>query len=458
MNAGNRNEEEKMFEGALNSVLHMDKKDYPAYVGGLMVASGNEFIVSSPVDKSIIFGRFQDPEDDLADKAVAAAQTAFKEWSKVEPAKRAGIFEMALDSVKRQRYRLAAAVIFSSGMTKARAIEEVDLFIKILEREIEKARKMKGKPMGVWAIVSEYNTPFAAPAAYAAAAMLAGNSMVMIPSKHAPVPMFMFFDILRAAMLPAGVFNLVVGRRNKLTALLTDNENISGIVAAGSGERMEDLMFIQTNDELRFVNEIKGMNPVLVYKPKNMAAAAESILKRAFSFSGQDVSACSKVIVTAEEQKQFIDALLKAYSKLTVNDPADDGVDIGPVISELKMDEFLQFAGILSDNVIAGGKPVRTEADGYYVKPMILTGLHEDHEMNVMDHSLPILSIQSAGDLEEAMEMINGCEFGLFSGIYSRDENAIKEFREIASADNLYENDTVIQKCALNACVEKFVK
>jgi len=458
MNTGNRNEEEKMFEGALNSVLHMNKKDYPAYVGGLMVASGNEFIVSSPVDKSIIFGRFQDPEDDLADKAVEAAQTAFKEWSKVEPAKRAGIFEMALDSVKRQKLRLAAAVTLSSGMTKARATEEVDLLIGILEREIEKTRNMKGKPTGVWAVVSEYNTPFAAPAAYAAAAMLAGNTIVMIPSKHAPVPMFMLYDILKTAMLPAGVFNLIVGRRNKLTALLTDNEDIAGIVAAGSGERMEDLMFIQTNDELRFINEIKGMNPVLVYKPKNMAAAAESILKRAFSFSGQDVSACSKVIVTAEEQKQFLDALLKAYSKLTVNDPVDDGVDIGPVISELKMDEFLQFAGILSDNVIAGGKPVRVDADGYYVRPMILTGLDEDHEMNVMDHSLPILSVQLAGDLEEALEMINGCEFGLYSGIYSRDDNAVKEFREVASADNLYENDAAVRKCALNAYIEKFVR
>ena len=153
-----------------------------------------------------------------------------------------------------------------------------------------------------------------------------------------------------------------------------------------------------------------------------------------------------------------MDALLKAYSKLTVNDPVDDGVDIGPVISELKMDEFLQFAGILSDNIIAGGKPVRVDADGYYVRPMILTGLDEDHEMNVMDHSLPILSVQLAGDLEEALEMINGCEFGLYSGIYSRDDNAVKEFRETASADNLYENDAEIRKCALNACIERFVR
>ena len=439
-------EDEKMFEGAFNSFLHMDKKDYPAYVGGLMVASGNEFTVSSPVDKSIMFGRFQDPEDDLPDKAVIAAQTAFEEWSKTDAAKRIGIFEIVLDNIERQRFRFAAAVMICAGMTKLRAMEEVNEFIVTLKKVIKEAKDLKGKPMGVWAVVSEYNTPFASPASYAAAAMLAGNTVVMIPSKYTPVPMFMFYDVLKNASLPPGVLNLIVGRRKKMTSTLVNNEDIVGIAASGSGERMEEMMFIQANDELRFVNGIKGMNPILIYKPKNMVHAAEAIVKDAFSFSGQDIHACSKVIVTADEQKPFMDAVLKACSKISVGDPIEDETNVGPIISESKMDEFLEIAKKLKDHVTYGGSVAKVEsADGYYVKPMILTGLKDDHEMNNIDHSLPILSIQSANDIEEAVELINDCEFGLYTGIYSRDDDIVKMFEETAVADHAYVNERTLR-------------
>ena len=135
------NDTDKKFDGAFNSVLHIDKKDYPCYVGGLMIASGDEHIVRSPLDESIQFGRFQEPEDGLPDRAVEVAVKAFGTWSKEDSVKRADMFRAVLDNIKRMRYRIAAAVTLSCGMTRDDSLYEVDRLIEIIENGIKKVKE-----------------------------------------------------------------------------------------------------------------------------------------------------------------------------------------------------------------------------------------------------------------------------------------------------------------------------
>jgi len=454
-------EEDRMFEGAFNSVLHTDKRDYPAYIGGMKVASGIDFPVTSPIDSSIRFGLFQEPEDDLADGAVIAAQKAFNEWSKTDPGKRAGIFETFLDNLKRQRYRVAAMVTLSSGMTRSRSLEETDRLIEVVGRETERLRSgFKKKPTGVWAIISEHNSPLAAPFGYAAAALLSGNTVVMMPSRYTPVPIYMMYDLI-SSMLPPGTINIITDRRGKATMHLTENEEIAGIVAVGSGERTEELMFMQTDENVRFINETKGMNPVLVHKPHNMSQTAHSIIENAFSYSGQDISSCSKVIVLAEEQKDLISAILKACSELKVGDPAERDTTTGPIISEKQTGSFLKITDSNKAELIYGGVRVVNEVTeaGFYVKPAVFAGLPYDHDLNNIDQGLPILSIQAADDMDEAMEMLNGCDVGRFSGLYSRDDRTIGRFRKDTISEIAYVNDPAsLPKCALRCSMEEFVK
>ena len=253
-------EEDRKFEASLNSILHMDKKDYPAYVGGLKVASGHEFPVASPVDNSIIFGTFQEPEEGLTDRAVVVAKEAFAEWSAKDPSERMEIFDQALENIIRQKYRIAALVTLSSGMTRDEALDEVERLIEVIDDGCQDLDEgIEGKPSGVWAILSEYNSPLAAPLGYAAAAMMAGNTVIIIPSKYAPVPIYFVYDILVRAGLPDGVFNIITDRFDSTTNSLANNMDLAGIVAAGSGDRLENLMFMQADDELRFINEVKGI-------------------------------------------------------------------------------------------------------------------------------------------------------------------------------------------------------
>ena len=122
-------EEDRLFQSAIDLVLSNGKRDYPSYIGGFKVASGNQFQVCSPVDKSIIFGSFQEPEDGLVDRAVVVAKEAFKKWSKTSAEERTEIFDKVLATVEQQRYRLAAIVSLSVGMTRDDALEEVERLI-----------------------------------------------------------------------------------------------------------------------------------------------------------------------------------------------------------------------------------------------------------------------------------------------------------------------------------------
>ena len=138
-------EEERFFSAAIDSVLSNGKKDYPSYVGGLKVASGNQFQVCSPVDKSIIFGSVQEPEDGLTDRAVVVAKDAFKKWSKTSAAERTEIFDKVLDTIEQQRYRLAAIVSLSVGMTRADALDEVERLVEVIAKACDDTCPSKAK-------------------------------------------------------------------------------------------------------------------------------------------------------------------------------------------------------------------------------------------------------------------------------------------------------------------------
>ena len=438
-------EVDRLFDAAIDLVLSNGKKDYPSYVGGFKVASGNQFQICSPVDKSIIFGTFQEPEDGLTERAVVVAKDAFKKWSKTSAAERTEIFDKVLAAVEQQRYRLAAIVSMSVGMTRDDALEEVDRLIEVIAKACDDIEEKKGKAIGVWAVLSSHNSPLAAPMGYACAAMIAGNTVIMIPSVRAPVPVFALYEILEDAGLPGGVLNIIVDRsmKYKCTTDLANNPEVSGIVAAGSGQRMQDLMFLQMDDELRFINEIKGMNPILVYKPGNMKEAARTVLDSAFSYMGQRLDSCSKVIVLESEQKAFIDALVAEAKNIKITDPNEPDAFAGPIISERKVEKFLQMADELRGNIIFGGKRVKdmlTE-NGYYVTPAIVMGLDEEHDLNNMDSALPILSVQVVEDIDQAIDIINCSEYGMCAGVITKDQAFAERFVDEINADEVFIND-----------------
>ena len=452
-------EEGRMYEKHIMQFLSGDKRDFPSYFGGLMVASGNEFDVFSPIDESISFGKFQEPEDGIMEEAVTAAVKAQGPWARTPIEERAAYFEKLLPTLKNRRMQFASAVTVCAGMVREDALSEADRLIEAVEALISESKGFKGRPQGVWAVISAHNSPLASPCAYAVAAMIAGNSVVMCPSKFCPVPIFMFYELVERTELPGGVLNLIVDRKDESTEALANDMRVNGVVATGSGDRLEDLMFLQVDDELSFINEIKGMNPAIVYRPSDMKAAVKAIIDSAFSFAGQHLYSCSKVIITADDQKRFMEALSEQMKDLDVGDPIDDSTFCGPVISKDAVKRFKKLNDEILPFVIAKAAPVIDAPAGCYVCPIAVSGLDDENDLNFMDSGLPILNIKVVGTLDSAFEELEDTECGLSAGLFSKDPKVIERFNRDVDVPFRYINSSSRSLKAAAFCeLKRFVR
>lgn len=438
-----RTEEGRLFEKEFDTVLGGEKKDYPCYIGGLKIGSGNLFYLCSPVDESIRYGSFQEPEAGTMRAAVAEAGKKVAEWSRVPAEKRASYFVPYLNGLKARRMHYAALVSVASGMVREDALFEVDSLIAALEKLIADAPSYKGRKSGVWAVITQHNSPLASPVAYAVGAMIAGNAVVMNPSNTCPMPIYDFYSTTERSGLPGGILNLVVDRNEyESTQELANDMSLRGVVASGSGDRMEDMMFLQIDDELRFVNNLKGMSPCIVYRPGDMKAAARMILESAFAYSGQRIHSCSKVIVTMDEQKQLVDALVERMKDLVVGDPVLDTTFTGPVISMEAAERFSELALENAAFTISKAPRCMEPNAANYVSPFIVSGLDEENELDFMDSGLPILDVKVVPDLEGAFEELSNTECGMSAGIFSKNAEAIARLKSDCDAPVKYVNES----------------
>ncbi len=436
-----------LFQRAIDILLSTEKKGYPSFIGGLKIASGNEYGLTSPIDSSIIFGKFQIPEEGTVAMAVNAAEKTFGSWSSKTQSERSDIFRIVLEKVRNQRYNLAACVMISTGMVIKDCLIEADRLAEMIEEACRIEDRAESR--GVWGVLSEHNSSLASPAGFASIAMITGNTVVSLPSMKCPMPMFMFNNILQTAGLPDGVFNIVISNESKTDREMTDDPNVRGLIASGGGDRMEDLMFLPVDDELKFVNDIKGMNPIVVYKPGNLKTVADSIIESAFRSAGQRLHSCSKVIVTDAEREKLITAIREAAKSINVGDPADCKVNVGPLMSVEDLVRFENYIEESYENVIYGGKRVTQDGleNGSYVEPAIVVGMIDDCELGSYDTGLPILTIVSVSNLEAAMEELVNTECGLSASIFSRDDQAIESFKEFAEAPCINVNKGTENMC-----------
>ncbi|MCL2295636.1 MAG: aldehyde dehydrogenase family protein [Methanomassiliicoccaceae archaeon] len=439
MNSENHSSyDDEKFETAFQAVLQLKKKDYPSYIGGMKVASGIEFVVNSPIDSTIVFGTFQEPEDGTTDMAVDAALKAHLIWAGKSVQERIGFFGKLLEMIKAQRYRLAAAILLSSGMTRRESVAEVDRLIEVMSVECARTKNIPKGKTGAWGIITSYNSPLASPMCHAVAAMIAGNTAVVMPSRHCPVPVYMVYEMMESIGLPSGVMNIIIDRKNRTYEQLANDHRLEGIVISGSAEYLEEMIFLQVDDELKVLNELKGMNPIIVYRPGDVNAAAVNILESAFSYSGQRLFSTSKIIVTAEDSNKLVNALLEKAKELKIGDPADIGTFTGPLISETNAKKFIKMMEGLRGNILYGAKKVEGEftRNGFFFTPAIITGLSDDNDLMYMDPGLPILFIKTVQNIDLAFEDLEETECGLSAGIISKDQRLIDRF--LSEADVMF--------------------
>jgi 1-pyrroline-5-carboxylate dehydrogenase len=393
--------------------------------------------------------------------AVTAARAAQPPWRAVPVSERIQILARAGGLIEAKAGEFAAALCLEVGKNRVESMGEVDEAIELIRYysgqaaagfDIELAVPSPDcsnwsvmRPYGVFAVIAPFNFPLALVVGPATAAMLAGNTVVVKPAPTTSLIAVMFAQVLIDAGLPPGVFNLVTGADAPGAALVAA-PRVDGIVFTGSyavGQQIASRFGSAVGYARPCIIEMGGKNPAIVTACADLDAAAEGITRSAFGLSGQKCSACSRVLVDEQVHDGLIERLVALAAEWTVGDPADIACRLGPVHTKEAFDRYrrgVREAG-RDGKVVAGGATLRGgDLDGYYVEPAIVTDLPEDHRLIRDEQFVPLLVVERATSLQDALRRANAQVYGLTAGLFSGDSQEIDLFLEQIQAGTIFVN------------------
>ena len=424
------------------------------YINGKWIEpkSGKYFNNINPADREDIIGEFPLSGQEDVNDAVAAALAAFKKWRLVPAPKRGDIIRIAGDIFNSRKKELGRIMTREMGKptfeTEGDVQEAIDtayyaatetrrLFGYTAPSELPNKANMSFRtPIGVCGIITAWNFPVAVPSWKILPAIAAGNTVVFKPSKDSPHSGVIFAEIFEEAGLPAGVFNLLLGKGN-MGNMLVEHPDIKVIGFTGSTDIGFKLGEICGRMNKKCSLEMGGKNAQIIMPDANFELAIEGALWGAFGTTGQRCTATSRLIVHKDCYDTIINMLAERANKLKLGDGLIKGTEVGPVIHETSLQNCINYVRIGLDEgarLVCGGEPTTDGelAKGYFFKPTIFADVTKDMRLFQEEIFGPILSIVKAESLDHAIELQNSVNFGLSSSIYTRNVNdAFRAIRDI---------------------------
>jgi 1-pyrroline-5-carboxylate dehydrogenase len=446
------------FDEALVKVKASLGKEYGLIIGGKERFAAEKFEDRNPADTDVVLGVFQKGTAEDAGAALAAARKAFPVWSKMKWQERVALLRKAADLIDERIFELGAAMAMEVGKNRMESLGDVAETADLIRYSCYQMEKNDGyvvemgrdplvgytatnysvlRPYGVWLVISPFNFPFALTGGPAGAALVTGNTIVIKPATDTPWIVRLLAECFRDAGLPDGVVNFVTGPGRTLGQALIDSPEVDGVTFTGSFDVGMKIFrdFAQGSYVRPTILELGGKNPAVVSRHADLERAAIGIVRSAFGLQGQKCSACSRVYVEEPVYEKLVTKLVELTNKLTIGDPTDRSVYLGPVINRSSYQDFKNFTEELSQSgqFLTGGK-VLTEGEasqGYFCAPTIVGELPLSHRLWKYEMFLPITTIAKVGNLDEAMRLANDVDYGLTAGFYGTPEEADWFFENI---------------------------
>jgi 1-pyrroline-5-carboxylate dehydrogenase len=360
--------------------------------------------------------------------------------------------------IEERKLELAATVSMEIGKVRTESIAEVEEAIDLIEtycRQVESADGFETplgqlspdernsdvlRPYGVFAVIAPFNFPFALGFGMTAAALAAGNAVVLKPPEEAPRSGGAVARLLAEAGVPDAVISLVHGGPATGEALV--GSPIDGVAFTGSAEVGREIgrRLAEGPYPRPVLAEMGGKNAAVVGASADLEAAAEGIAKAAFGFSGQKCSACSRAIVVEEAHDELAERLAELARTMSVGDPADPEVATGPVVNAQAVERFERSveAARRDGAVAAGGS--RGDEVGWFVEPTVVSDLPLGHPLTRDELFLPFVTVVRVPDFDAALAEANAVPYGLTAGVFSRDEEELDRFLDEIEAGVVYVN------------------
>ena len=452
------------FDNAVESLTkEFNNEDYPVIINNEKIYTRDKYKHVSPVDRRIILGYVSKISDRLLKEAIDSSFQSFTEWSKLDYQNRIRILKNVANTIRSNKFQLAALLTFENGKNRYESIADIDEAIDFINyycsdmiknngyvtknTSIERTQKNISimKPYGVWAILSPFNFPAAIFVGMNIGAIITGNTAVAKPATNTPIIGYKIVEIMIESGLPPGVLNYITGDAVKIGKTIIKSKKISGIVFTGSKDVGYTLYKKSANIKSRpMIAELGGKNPTIVTETADLNRAAEGVSRAAFSYGGQKCSACSRVYVHKNVKKQFIERLILNVTKINIENSDKRNCDLGPLINSDAFQNFKKYVDIASHEgkILYGGK-IMNDGDlkyGYYVTPTIVEGVPSDNVLLNKELFLPFLCINEFNQFAEALNLCNKSEYGLTAAIYSKDKKEIDDFVNNIESGVVYVN------------------
>lgn len=379
----------------------------------------------------------QAASEEQVEEALSAARAAQEDWARRPQHDRTQILERYAEEITKRSDAISAAISADMGKTawesKAEAgamAAKVGISIKA---QVERAgvamsdaafgsTHLTHRPHGVMAVFGPFNFPGHLPNGHIVPALLAGNTCVFKPSELAPSVAHLIADAFAEAGLPDGVLNVVQGGRDTGAALL--DGDINGLLFTGSAQT--GLFFhkhFAGRPEVILALEMGGNNPLIVWEPAEIEAAADIAAQSAFLTTGQRCSCARRVILpTGAWGDQVVEAIVARAQGLRIGDASEEDAFMGPLVSEKAAENATEFQMMLSKK---GGKSLRRLKRMDRGGGFVTAGVIDITEANdVPDEELfgPLMQIIRVDTFEESLQRANDTRYGLSGGLVSDDD------------------------------------
>ena len=426
----------------MDDILNLDH-----LIDGRRVGGARPGEIRNPSDTNEVVARTPDGGAAEVDAAVAAAKAAFPAWSEASPEVRGDVLDRAGTLVMERRESLGRLLSREEGKTLAEGIGETVRAGRILKYFAGEALRRHGQNLdsvrpgvevrtrreavGVFGLITPWNFPIAIPAWKAAPALAFGNTVVMKPAGPTPATASALADILMEAGLPAGVFNLVIGRGGVGQAIV-DHPDVDGLSFTGSQGVGAGVALGAAKRQARVQLEMGGKNPLVILDDADLDRAVMVALDGSFFSTGQRCTASSRLIVTEGIHDRFVAALAERVAALRVGHALSPDTQIGPAVSQGQQDNDYSYIDIARDGggrIVTGGDRVRSDTPGWYVQPTLIADTDPSMRINAEEVFGPVASTIRVKDYEAALAVANGTEFGLSSGIVTTSLKHAQDFQ-----------------------------
>jgi acyl-CoA reductase-like NAD-dependent aldehyde dehydrogenase len=426
-------------------------------IGGELVEGGSgEWSTSvNPATEEPI-GRVPVATRDDVERAVVAAERAWPEWAARTPMERAHVMNRFADAIAARADEILRVEVTDTGNTiRPMRMIDVPTAVESLRYYAGLAPDLRGEtipatrdhihmtlhePYGVVARIAPFNHPVMFAVARTAAALAAGNAVIVKPPETSPLSAMILAEIAKE-VLPAGLFNIVTGDGRGAGDAIVRHPRIKRIAFIGSPVTGRAIQRAAAEVTVKHISlELGGKNPMIVFPdcdPEKIADAAVAGMN--FSWQGQSCGSLSRLLLHEDIHDRVLKAVVERVSALKLGDPLGETTDVGPVNSEVHMKRILDHCAAADADgarkMLGGGRPAGKQFEkGYWVAPTVYADITPAHRLWQNEVFGPVLAVSKWKSFDQAVEMANSTDYGLTGAIWTNDiRDALRMARKVRS-------------------------